>query len=42
MPAIVKKDGIETQVPISMNEEEQEKLKKSAAMLKDVIKELEL
>ena len=42
MPAIIGKDGIETQVPISMNEAEQEKLKASADTLKKVIGELTL
>ncbi len=42
MPAIMGKDGIETQVPISMNEAEQEKLKASADTLKKVIGELTL
>ena len=41
-PAIIGKDGIETQVPISMNEAEQEKLKASADTLKKVIGELTL
>lgn len=42
MPAIVRKDGIETQVPISMSEEEEEKLRQSAETLKNVISELDL
>lgn len=42
MPAIVGKDGIETQVPISLNEEEQANLKKSADILKGIAGELDL
>ena len=42
MPAIVGGDGIETQVPISLNETEQEKLRESANTLNNVIKELDL
>lgn len=42
MPCIVGRDGIETKVPISLNEEETEKLKESAALLKDIIKGIEL
>ena len=41
MPAIVGKDGIETGVPISLSEEEEEKLRKSADTLKKVLEELE-
>ena len=37
MPAIVGKDGIETQVPISLSREEEEKLRESADTLKKVI-----
>ena len=37
MPAIVGKDGIETQVPISLSREEEEKLIESADTLKKVI-----
>lgn len=42
MPAIVGKDGVEEVIPISLDEEEQEQLKKSAEVLKkinDMIKE---
>lgn len=42
MPAIVGKDGIETRVPISLNEEEEAKLKESADTLKKVIGQLRL
>lgn len=42
MPAIVGKDGVETQVPISLDEEEQKKLKESADTLKKILAELEL
>lgn len=42
MPAIVGKDGIETQVPISLDEQEQEKLKESADTLKKILKELDI
>ncbi|MDO4943152.1 MAG: L-lactate dehydrogenase [Lachnospiraceae bacterium] len=42
MPAIVGKNGLETKVPISLNHEEQEKLKKSADLLADIIKDLDL
>ena len=38
MPAIVGKNGIETQVPIELNEEEEEQLQKSAEILKKMIK----
>ena len=41
MPAIVGKDGIETGVPISLSEEEEEKLRKSADTLKKVLEGLE-
>jgi len=37
MPAIVGKDGVETLVPIKLNDDESEKLKKSAEMLKNVL-----
>ena len=37
MPAIVGKNGIETQVPIELNEEEERKLKQSARILKQMI-----
>lgn len=39
MPAIVGKDGIETHVPIQLNPEETEALKKSAETLKSVLHE---
>lgn len=42
MPAIVGKNGLETKVPISLNQEEQKKLKKSADLLAGIIKELDL
>ena len=42
MPAIVGKDGVETRVPISISEEEEAKLRKSADTLKKVIEGLEL
>ena len=42
MPCIVGREGIETKVPISLNEEETEKLKESAALLKDIIKGIEI
>lgn len=42
MPAIVGKNGLETKVPIELNEEEQEALKKSAATLKEVLAGLDL
>ena len=42
MPAIVGKDGVETRVPISLNGEEEAKLKDSANTLKKVIEGLEL
>ena len=41
MPSIVGKDGIETGVPISLSEEEEEKLRKSADTLKNVLEGLE-
>lgn len=37
MPAIIGKDGLETKVPISLDEEEQEKLLESAQTLKEVL-----
>ena len=37
MPAIIGKNGIETQVPIELNEEEERKLKQSARILKQMI-----
>lgn len=42
MPAIVGKDGIETKVPVSLNGEEEEKLVKSAGILKDILKNIDL
>ena len=42
MPAIVGKNGIETKVPITLNKEEKEKLQESAAMLANIIRELDL
>ena len=42
MPAIVGKHGIETRVPISLNEEEQKNLQASANTLKEILKELDL
>lgn len=42
MPAIVGKNGLETKVPIELNEEEQAALKKSAATLKEVLAGLDL
>lgn len=42
MPAIVGKDGIETQVPIELDQEEQEQLRASAKTLKEVADSLEL
>ena len=42
MPCIVGAEGIETQVPIILNEEEQKKLQESAATLKTIINNLEI
>lgn len=42
LPAIVGAEGIITKIPIPLDEEEQEGLKKSAEMLKSVVDELEL
>jgi len=42
MPAIVGREGVETQVPISLSDEEQRKLKASAETLKKILDELEL
>ncbi len=42
MPAIVGKDGIETKVPISLDEEEKEKLAESAQTLKRVVETIQL
>lgn len=38
-PAVVGKHGVETRVPVSLDEEETQKLKESARVLKDIIKE---
>lgn len=40
MPAVVGKNGVETRVPISLNQEEMEKLILSAKTLKEIIKEI--
>ncbi|MDD7404153.1 MAG: L-lactate dehydrogenase [Butyribacter sp.] len=42
MPAIVGKDGIETQVPIALSQEELEKLQDSAEVLQQVMEGIEL
>lgn len=42
MPVVVGLDGIETHVPISLDEEEQEQLKKSADMLKEIAESLNI
>lgn len=42
LPAIVGKDGIETHVPIQLNEAETAKLQKSAKTLKDILAQNEL
>ncbi len=42
MPAVIGEDGVQTRVPIALNEEEQEKLKQSADTLAGVIKELNI
>lgn len=42
MPAIVGKNGIETKVPISLNEEEKKKLVESGKILKELLDEIEL
>ena len=41
MPAIVGKDGVEMQVPISLDDQEIERLKESAETLKKVIQGIE-
>lgn len=41
MPCIVGKDGIETMVPIRLNETEQEQLQESAEVLKKIVEQLE-
>ena len=40
IPAVVGMEGIETLVPIRLNESEQEKLRNSANVLKDIIREV--
>lgn len=40
MPAIVGKDGLESLIPIELDEEEQKKLKESAETLKDVLADI--
>lgn len=42
MPAIVGKNGIETKVPIQLSEEEASRLIKSAEILKEILKEVEI
>ena len=42
MPCIVGKDGIETKVPLQLNEEEQEKLMESAKVLKEILEDIAL
>lgn len=42
MPAIVGQNGVETHVPITLNQKEREKLQESADMLHELIKKLEL
>lgn len=42
MPCIVGKDGIEAKVPIILNDDEKEKLTKSAEILKQVLDEIEI
>lgn len=42
MPAVLGEDGVQTRVPISLNEEEQAKLRQSADTLASVIRELDL
>ena len=42
MPAIVGSNGVERQVPVSMNEEEIKKLRESAELLKSIIKEINI
>ena len=42
MPAIVGKNGIETKVPISLDDDEVRDLQKSANILKDILKEISL
>ncbi len=40
MPCIIGREGIETKVPISLNEEEQEKLVQSAKVLREIINQI--
>ena len=40
MPAIVGANGVEKRIPISLDEEETEKLKSSAGTLKKIIEEV--
>lgn len=40
IPVVVGREGIETRVPIPLNEEEERKLKQSAKMLRDIMKEI--
>ena len=42
MPAVVGSEGVETHVPITMNEEETKKLQESAATLKEIIEDIKL
>lgn len=42
MPAIIGADGIETHVPISLNEKEMEKLHNSAKTIRKIAEELDL
>jgi L-lactate dehydrogenase len=42
MPCVVGANGIETQIPIVLNEEEKGKLQESAKVLKDIVDSLEL
>ena len=42
MPCVVGRDGIETKMPIALNDEETMKLKESADILKDILKSIEL
>ncbi len=41
MPAIVGKDGIEDMVPVSLDEEEEQNLKKSAGTLKQILEQVD-
>lgn len=42
MPAIVGSEGLETHVPIRLNEDEQSRLKASAESLKKIVAELDI